>query len=267
MTFRHVAVGLGLFTLAALAAAQEPAKPADAAVSAAQAAARGAGEANVVPGAFRAQLVVDNRFPPKVRGGKGATKDDDRDPRDRTGKIHCLVCENGLSPVVAIFVRSDLKGLTADTGLGKLIKGADGLIPKYRSDKLAGFAMFLKLDGGPKLVTVKKPDGSEDKVEAPKEYPDTEVKKREELVKQVADFATAVGADNIPFGLAPTASPSITAFGVGETTPVTVIIYKGLRMVQRWELKSDELTDAKIREILNSTEEMITGAKKPPVKD
>jgi hypothetical protein len=181
--------------------------------------------------------------------------------------MHCLVCENGLSPVVAVFVRSDLKGLGANSGLGKLIKGTDALIPKYRSDKLAGFAMFLKLEGGTKLVTVKKPDGTEEKVEAPKEYPDTEVDKREAAVKEVADFAAAVGAENVPFGLAPTTSPSITAFAIGDETPVTVIIYKGLRMAQRWELKTDDLTDAKVGEILDATEEMITGVKKPPTKD
>jgi hypothetical protein len=268
MSIRHAVAAAGLLAGAALAAAQEPATPAGSALAAAAAAARGANEANVVPGAFRAQLVVDNRFPPaKGRPAKGGVvKDEDRDPKDRTGKMHCLVCENGLSPVVAIFVRSELKGLEGG-GVAKLIKATDGLIPKYRADKLAAFAMFLKLDGGPKLVTVKKSDGSEDKVEAPKEYPDTSLEKRELLSKEVGDFAAAVGADNVPFGLAPTTSPSATAFGIGDTTPVTVVIYKGLRMVRRWELKTDELTDDKIREILNATEEMVTGQKKAPAKD
>jgi hypothetical protein len=276
MAIRHAAVALGLLAAATLAAAQEPKSAPkgttetaqDSALAAATAAVRGAGAANVVPGPFRAQLVVDNRFPPKARTGKGVTpKDEDRDPKDRTGKMHCLVCENGLSPVVAVFVRSDLKGQDAGSGLGKLIKGTDALIPKYRGDKLAGFAMFLKLDAGPKVVTVKKSDGSEEKVEATKEYPDTELVKRESLVKEVGDFAAALGADNVPFGLTPTASPSITAFGIGEATPVTVIIYKGMRMVRRWELKTDELTDDKVREILNATEEMVTGVKKAPSKD
>lgn len=273
MAIRHAVAALGLLAGAALAAAQEPkqaeATATDGALAAAAAAARGAAAANVVPGPFRAQLVVDNRFPPpKGRPTKGAAlKDEDRDPKDRTGKMHCLVSENGLSPVVAVFVRSDLKGLDAGSGLGKLIKGADALIPRHRADKMAGFAMFLKLDGGPKLVTVKKPDGSEDKVEAPKEYPDTELVKREALVKEVADFAAAVGAQNVPFGLAPTTSPSVAAFGIGESTPVTVILYNRMRMVQRWELKTDELTDEKVREILNAAEQMVTGRKGAPVKD
>ena len=93
-------------------------------------------------------MVVDNRFPLVMKPEKGPIRDENRDPKDRTGKIHCLVCENGLSPVIAIFVRGDLKAEKAGApdrtaGLKKLIKGADTLIPKYRSDKLAAFAMFL----------------------------------------------------------------------------------------------------------------------------
>jgi hypothetical protein len=125
---------------------------------------------------------------------------------------------------------------------------------------MAAFAMFLRLEGGPKLVTVKAPDGSEEKVEAAKEYPDDE--KRDVYAKEIADFAASVKADNVPFGLAPTTSPSITAFGIAETTPVTVIIYNRMRMAQRWELKLDELTDAKVAEILSATETMIAGPKK-----
>ncbi len=42
-----------------------------------------------------------------------------------------------------------------------------------------------------------------------------------------------------------------------QTVPITVIIYNRMRMVERWELKSDELTDAKIEEILKAVEGMV----------
>jgi hypothetical protein len=263
MTIRHAVAALGALAGAALAApAQEPAAPAaprsahQTAVLAAAALARGATAANVVPGTFRAHLVVDKRFKP----GKDPEGREVRDPRNRTGNIHCLVCENGLSPVVAIFVRADLKGATADGGLGKLIKGTDALLPKYRADKLAAFVTYLKLDGGPKLVTVKGADGGDEKVEAAKEYPDDE--KRDAYAKEVSDYAAALAVENVPFGLAPTTAPSIAAFGIEEGTPVTVIIYNRLRMVRRWELKLDDITDEKVGEILAATEQMIVGKKK-----
>jgi hypothetical protein len=265
MTIRHAVAALGLLSCAALVTrGQEPAPktppaptPKDLAVTAATTVARAATVANVVPAPFRAQLVVDNRFKQPIKNPDGT---ESPDPRNRTNTMHCLVCEYGLSPTVAIFVRSDLKGADAASGLGKLIKGTDALIPKYRGDKLSAFVMYLKLDGGPKLVTVKAPDGSDEKVEAAKEYPDDE--KRDVYAKELRDFATALAADNVPFGLAPTTAPSVTAFNINEGTPITVVIYNRLRMARRWELKWDELTDEKIGEILAATEEMIGGKKK-----
>ncbi len=223
---------------------------------------RAATNSNVVPATFRAQLVVDNRFPPKVKPPKD---DDDRDPRDRTGKIHCLVCEHGLSPVVAVFVRGNvaLDKVQVTDGLSKLIKGTDTLIPKYRSDKLAGFAMFLKLEGGKKAVPVKDPvPGGPENIEVDLEYPHDEM--RDAKAAEVKNYAGVVGAENVPFGLHPDKSVSITAFGIGDATPVTVILYNRLRTVQRWELKLDELTDEKVAEVLAATEEMIRGKKLVP---
>ena len=282
MTIRHAVAALGVLAGVALAIrAQEPAPPAkvsaaDQALAAAHALAKGATTANVVPATFRAQLVVDNRFKGMIKNADGS---ESPDPRNRTNKIHCLVCEHGLSPVVAVFTRTDLKNAKAEDGLGRLVKGVDGLIPKYRSDKLAAFMMYLRLEGGPKLVTVKAPDGSDEKVEAAKEYPDDE--KRDVYAKELSDFAKLVVADNVPFGLAPTSAPSLTAFGLDEkkpkkddekaepveTKPITVIIYNRMRMVQRWELKPDELTNEKISEILAATEEMITGKPQEKKKD
>jgi len=247
-----VVIGVGL-----LPAADPTPTPTENVNLAARSIARSARSTNVVPATFRAHLVVDNRFKLMIKQPDGT---ETPDPRNRTGKLHCLVCEYGLSPVVAIFVRADTKGKGKDTGLGKLIMGIDELVPKYRADKLAAFVMFLRLEGGPKPVTIKGPDGADQKVESFKEYPDDE--KREQYVNEIKTFAADVPAENVPFGLAPVDSPSIRAFGIGEMTPVTVIIYNRLRIVQRWDLTLNDLTDEKIAEIRNATEAMITGGKK-----
>lgn len=260
MIVRRMSVVAGLLVVAGVAArAQEPA-PAPGLTptvgEAARSVARGGNNSNVVPATFRAQLVVDNRFPPKVKPPKD---DGDRDPRDRTGKIHCLVCEHGLSPVVAVFVRGDLPKDPA-AGLSKLLKGTNALLPKYRADKLAAFAMFLKLEGGKKLVPVRNPvPGGPENVEVDLEYPHDE--KRAEKVADVEAYFGAVAADNVPFGLAADKSSSLSAFAIDDAVPITVIIYNRLRMVQRWELKPDELTDAKVAEILAATADMIRGKK------
>ena len=56
-----------------------------------------------VPSAFRSFVVTDDRFPPKTTPIKAP---EDRDPRDRTDKMHCLVCEYGLNPTVLVFSRA-----------------------------------------------------------------------------------------------------------------------------------------------------------------
>ena len=247
MTIRYVCGLFGVLTAVSVATAQDEPPPSELLpkiVSAAAAVGRGAKASNVVPSTFRAQLVVDNRFK-------------EGDARNRAGKMHCLVCEYGLSPVVAVFVRADLKGDTA--GLVNLLKGVDTLTPKYRADKLAAFAMFLKLDGGTKVVTVKRADGTEAKVVTDLEYPDDE--DRATKAEEVKALAGKVGTINVPFGLAPTKSAAITAFAISDV-PVTVVIYNRMRIVQRWELKLNELTPAKIEEILAATAEMASGNKK-----
>jgi hypothetical protein len=235
----------GLLTLAA--AAQEGKGPA-------------AGQPGAfVPSAFRAFIVVDDRWPPKVNP---PVKPEDRDPKDRTGKIHDLVTENGLSPVVAIFVRTDLGKLTPDAGALRLAKAVNGLIsqPVYRGSRLAGFVMFLQLEAGTKTVAIKGKDGEAKKIEMDLEYPDDE--KRDEYAARVRDLYNAVKTPHVPFGLAPKQSKSAAAFGLKDGADVTVIIYNRLKIVNRWEFPIDGPTDEQIKQIIAATEEMVTGMKK-----
>lgn len=251
MLTRRLIGTVGLFALTAGAAAQDekkgPPLPAD-----------------VVPSSFRAYLVVDDRFPPKVNP---PTKPEHRDPKDRTNKMHCLVCENGLSPTVAIFVRSpiaapDDKGarslvVGAESPLAKLIKSVDSILPKFRGEKLCGFVMFLQLEGGTKLAKITAADGTVTNVESDKEYPDDE--KRDMYAKEIRDFSNAVKAPTLPFGLAPVASKSITEWKIGDADEVTVVLFDRLRVVKRWAMKASDIGDAQIKEILTAAEKAATG--------
>jgi hypothetical protein len=240
MPTRRPLGALGLVAVALTAAAQEPTAP-----------------ANAVPSPFRAYVVLDERYPPKT---SPPAKPEDRDPRDRTNKMHDLVTENGLSPVVAVFVRADPGKLSPEGGVAKLVAAVDRLIPKYRGDKLASFVAFLRLEGGTKTATLKGPDGAETKVELELEYPDDE--NRDVYAKAIRDFAAAVKAPNVPFVLAPTKSKAIAAWGIPENAEVAVVIYNRLRIVRRWEFPADGPNEQQLREILAATEEMITGQKK-----
>ncbi|MCS6864205.1 MAG: hypothetical protein RMJ56_10350 [Gemmataceae bacterium] len=256
---RYTILSAGMFTGIVLSVPAQPPSPPSArnlAYDAAAALVAGASQANVVPGTFRAQVVVDNRFKKPITSPDGR---ESPDPRNRTGKMHCLVCEYGLAPVVAIFLRSDLKNFDEQSGLAKLIQGVDKLVAKYTTDKLSAFAMYLRLEGGSKIVAVKRADGSEERIEVPKEYPDDE--NRDLYAAEIRGFAEKVPADNVPWGLVPVTSPAIRTFGIPERVPLTVIIYNRFRIQQRWELAPDDLNDDKVREILQATETMVTTRK------
>jgi hypothetical protein len=217
--------------------------------------------ADVIPSTFRAFLVTDNRFPP-IKEGEGKTATERPNPLNRAGKIHCLVCENGLAPVIAVFVRPEAKAFTAESGLAKLAKGVNGLIPKYRSDKLAGFVMFLNLDGGKKAIKIPGAEGGTDTaLTVDQEYPDDE--KRDTYTAQIRDFANAVNTPNVPFGLASNKSDAASAWKIGEKDDITVVLYYRMRVVgQPWRFaKHSDLTDDKVAEILKAAENAITERK------
>lgn len=245
MTPRRTAGLAAGLLLAAAAAAQEP-KVDPKAASTAQ-------PGQPVPGTFRAFLVADGRFPPKV---SPPMKAEDRDPRDRTRKMHDLVTENGLSPVVAIFVRADPKGLT-DSGVVKLVQAVDKKVPAYRADKLAGFVQFLRLEGVAKSVTLTEPDGTTKTVELDAEFPDDE--KRDVHAGEIEQLANTAKAPNVPFGLAPAAGKAPDAWGLKAADEVTVVIYSRLRVAKRWTFPAAGPTDEQVAEIIKDTEAMIAG--------
>ncbi|MBX9580747.1 MAG: hypothetical protein K2X87_10605 [Gemmataceae bacterium] len=243
MTTRRMFGMCGLLLAAAASAAQDP---------------KAAGPSRAKPGepvpaTFRAYLVTDDRFPPKVNP---PAKPDDRDPRDRTGKVHCLVCETGLSPAVAVFVKADPKALGPDSGVVKLAARLNKLIPQYRADRMAAWVHFLRLDGPPKAVPV---PGADAPVELDAEYPDDE--RRDEYAREVRDLAKAADAPNVPFGLAPAKGKMVDAWGIGPDDEVTVILFNRLKVANRWTFKADGPTPAQIDEIAAAVAAAVEGKK------
>lgn len=213
-----------------------------------------------VPSTFRSFIASDTRLPLT-------------DARNRQNKIHCLVCENGLAPVIAVFAKSVP---AADSPLAKLFQAVQPLIPKYRGDRFGSYAIFLRTDPGTKSVDVKQADGSEKKETLDKEFPDddrtreADVNGKKEIlflsgdeVKAVQALAKAVATPQIPFGIAATKSKTTEAFGIDDDADsITILLYNRLFIAKRWTLKMDELTDEKIKEIVTAAEETITGLSK-----
>jgi hypothetical protein len=231
---------------------------------------------NVVPSAFRAFLVTDGRFPnSKTPDGKELI-----DPRNRTGKIHCLVCENGLAPVIAIFVKLDANGTAAlkDSGLADLLIKTNRMIslPHFRAHKLASFVMFLRLQDGTKEVTVKSVQEKsevETKVKVDLEYPDEDDLNRVKYVDDIKNYATTLNVPNIPFGLAADKSRALedwyklATLGMTDEDKkveagVTVVLYYRMRKVNAWRFKdAASLKEEDVTKILKETEAVMTDKK------
>ena len=209
---------------------------------------------------FRAFLINDGRFPPVKEGEEGREGVARSAKPDR--KIHCLVWRIRLARrSCGLFVRLKAKSL-APTPAWPTDQTAERVIPKYRADKLAGFVMFLNLDGGKKSIKIPGAEGgTETTLTVDQEYPDDE--KRDGYVAQIRDLASAVNAPHVPFGLAANKSDAASAWKISDKDDVTVIVYYRMRIVgQPWRFaKPADLTDEKVAEILKSAEAAITGRK------
>ena len=183
-----------------------------------------------VPSAFRSFVVTDDRFPPKTTPIKAP---EDRDPRDRTDKMHCLVCEYGLNPAVLVFSRATP---TEDGPAAKLAKQLDLILQtrEARANSFNAAVVFLTLEA---------------------EYPADAARNdkgeflREEKAKQVKDLATQLKTPRLAFGLAAKASPAIAEWGVADGDETVVVLYNRLRLVKRWNFAAGAPTDDEIKAI------------------
>lgn len=154
-----------------------------------------------VPANFRAFLATDERF----------EKDS---PKNRPKKMHDLVTDNGLNPVLAVFVRSTP---AADAPAAKLARQMSELVKTYKPERLGAFVMFLTLD---------------------KEYPEEDG--RDAKAKPLEDLAAQLQCGNVPFGLAAKSSPATSAWGLSETDEITIIFYDRMVVKKVWTFTTDK---------------------------
>jgi hypothetical protein len=190
-----------------------------------------------VPAGFRAYIVADDRFAPKVSPPK---RQDDRDPRDRTRMMHDLVVEHGLNPTVAVFAKQAGK----DSPAAKLAQALDPVVAKHRSNNLGSFVVFLTLE---------------------QEFPQDDRRDdqgqflRDKEADAVRALATELKTPHIPFGLAAAKSPQAAAWGVGDNGLV-VVLYNRMKVVQSWAFPAGQApTDAQLQEIVAAADKLAGG--------
>lgn len=160
-----------------------------------------------VPAPFRAFVVYDRRTEYK--------SDKEHDPKNKTGRMHDFITENGLNPTVAVFARTTPGA--ADAPAAKLAQKLSALVGDRRADRLGAFVSFLTLA---------------------KEYPDDD--QRAEKAGLVLKLAEATKADNVPFTLAGALSEQVKAFNLDEKNDITVVFYDRMAVKQTWTFAADK---------------------------
>lgn len=183
-----------------------------------------------IPAGFRSYIVTDERYAPRpTTDGKPG----ERDPRDRTNRMHDMVTELGLKPTLAIFTRNPP---SADSPIAQLIKrvGELPVAQKKLLDRgkpislINPFVIFLSLQ---------------------KEYPEDEA--RDVEAQKVRDLATALKAPAVVYGLAASKSPQTDAWKIDANQDTVVILYNRMKTVQRWDVPAGQtLSEEQIQQIL-----------------
>ena len=172
-----------------------------------------------IPSTFRSFIVTDKRT-------------DIKDPLNRTNKLHCLVIENNLNPVVAVFART-VPAQGADEPLTKLTGELKKLLgeEKNRAQNFASFVIFVALD---------------------KEFQADD--KRDIIANGVKTWGEAVGSGPVVLGLTGQSSEAVKAWNLNKEDDITVVLYHRMKMVRApWKFESGKMSDADIKAIIAAT--------------
>ncbi len=152
----------------------------------------------------------------------------------RKGKFHSLIADYGTNPVVMIMSRD----LEVGDPFKQLLQGLDQAIDKNPALRLGCFVVFL--DGN--LNSVVEEDD-----------------KRDEAATKLEDQAKEAGLKNVVFTL--DSKDALKNYGLEDQAAVTVVLYRKYRIEQTFSLTKDQLTEAKVKEILAAVATKL-GAKK-----
>jgi hypothetical protein len=142
------------------------------------------------------------------------------------GDPHCLVCEYGLRPVVAVFVRE--AGETSKP-LVTLLQKHDEACGKHQDVGLAAFAVFLTGDAA--------------KVEACKD-----LVRRYEAAAKEADLKHVILAVDTP--------ANVENYKLDKEAEITVTLYRGLRVEASFAFPKDGLSDKEIGAVLAAVQKL-----------
>lgn len=187
-----------------------------------------------------AQAGKDKDEPPAVFPQVGSDIPGPFSPYNATGKrkgrFHCLVTQHELNPAAMVIVR----GVEMTEPLKLLLVKLDGAIEKNPNTRLAGFAVFVT-DQVKDLLDPANDD------------------KLEELEKKLEDVQRDGALKHVTLAL--DLKDKLVKYKFEDSVDVVVVLYSRFRTVSFHSMTRDQLTEAKVKEILGEVAEKL-GAKR-----
>lgn len=183
-----------------------------------------------IPGGFRAYVVNEPRY--------------GNEPRNRTGKMQDLVCDHGLSPVLAVFSRTIPSDATHP--LNTIVAKQDQLVDDYLPRRFGAFVVFLAL----------KDEFRKD------ESRDDRKKEIDRFVTEAMPKRTTIGlaeATETPDGAAQALIPAqVTGMGITPDDDLVIVLYYRFDVIKRWKFKADAPPTAEtLKEITAEAEKLL----------
>jgi hypothetical protein len=170
---------------------------------------------DAVPGPFQAYVVI----------GKAKFK----------GKIHCPVTENGLNPVVAVFVH----GTEPSETVTKLVGQLDEAAVKNELARLGVFVVFLDND-------IKEDEREADKNKAAVEKANKEDDQREKVAPALEDRFKETKQTSV---LHDWVDKVKSLYKLHDDAEVTVVVYNQNKVLSTHAFRRGELTDAGVKAV------------------
>ncbi|MBI3408373.1 MAG: hypothetical protein HY040_08450 [Planctomycetes bacterium] len=185
--------------------------------------ASGLGVGKILPGSFDS-LIINGKY---------------------KGRQHCLVCEHGLNPAVAVFAREPGEG--KDGPLNALLSKLDEVVERHPDESLGAFAIILSPDA-------KSSANNPDETDAAKLV--EEARARDELVKRHS--ARTEKLKSLVVGCLLPEGPK--GYNINPKAEVTVLLYERHKVVANFAFAPGKMSDADVGRIVAAVEKMATGS-------
>jgi hypothetical protein len=148
------------------------------------------------------------------------------------GKPHCLVCEHGLNPVAAVFLR---EAPNPDTPAASLLKKLDEAVARHERVKLGAFAVLLTDQFTNELAS-------------------------KGLVQTLERLVSSLDLKGLVLSVGGAAGPE--KYNLNKDAAVTVLLYHEHKVVANFAFAKDKFSDKDVAAIVAAVDKMAPKARK-----